>query len=68
MLYGTHKFPQLEAALETHHRHSERWGCGFERLQQDLTSRKMYSKPYFLLSIMLREMAKPAEERMQCLM
>ena len=68
MLYGAHKFNQLEAALETHRRHAERWGWGFEKLEQDLTGRKLYSKHYFLLSTMLHELAKPAEQRAQWLM
>lgn len=68
MLYGAHKFPQLEAALDSHRRHSERWKCGFESLEQDISSRKLYSKHYFLMSTMLHELAKPAEERKQWLM
>lgn len=68
MLYGAHKFTQLEAALELHRRHSKRWGCGFESLKQDLTGRKLYSKHYFLLSIMLHELSQAAEERKQWLM
>lgn len=68
MLYGAHKFPQLEAALESHRRHSERWHCGFESLGHDLSGRKLYSKHYFLLSTMLQEIAKPEEDRKQWLM
>ena len=68
MLYGAHQFPQLQGALESHRRHSHRWGCGFESLEQDVTSRKLYSKHYFLLSTMLQELSKPAEERKQWLM
>lgn len=68
MLYGAHKFAQLEAALESHRRHSGRWGCTFESLEQDLTDRKLYSKHYFLLSTMLHELSKAPEERKQWLM
>ncbi len=70
MLYGDEDlvFAQREAALESHRRHSERWGCGFEILKRKLTGRKLYSKHYYLLSTLLRELAKPAEERRQWLM
>jgi hypothetical protein len=68
MLYGAHKFSQLENALELHHRHSQRWGGGFEMLDRDLTSRKLYSKHYYLMSIMLRELAKLPEERQEWLL
>lgn len=68
MLYGAHKFSQLEAALESHRHHAERWGCGFEALDRDLTDRKLYSKHYFLLSTLLHELSKPEEERRQWLL
>ncbi|KAH9845367.1 galactosyl transferase GMA12/MNN10 family protein [Teratosphaeria destructans] len=68
MLYGSHKFSQLEKALESHRRHCERWKCDFISLGQDLTNRRLYSKQYFLMSALLNEMAKPAEERKQWLM
>jgi len=68
MLYGAHKFIQLEHALESHHRHSQRWGCGFETLDRDLTSRKLYSKHYYLMLTMLHELAKPPEERQEWLL
>ena len=62
MLYGAHKIAQLEEALEGHRHHSGRWGCGFESLDRDLTSRKLYSKHYFPLRNMLHELSKPEEE------
>jgi hypothetical protein len=68
MLYGAHKFSQLEDALEVHRRHSERWVCGFESLDRDLTTRKVYIKHYFLLSTILHELSKPEEERQQWLL
>lgn len=68
MLYGAYNFPQLQAALESHHRHCERWGCDFVFLEEDLSSRKLYSKPYFLLSTLLHELSKPAGERKEWLM
>jgi hypothetical protein len=68
MLYGAHKFPQLEDALAVHRRHSERWGCGFACLDRDLTTRKLYSKHYFLLSTMLHELSKPPEQRQEWLL
>jgi hypothetical protein len=68
MLYGAHKFSQLEDALKLHHRHSERWGSGFVSLNRDLTTRKLYSKHYFLLSTMLHELSKPEGERQQWLL
>ncbi|KYG41379.1 glycosyltransferase family 34 protein [Acidomyces richmondensis BFW] len=63
MLYGSYNFPQLEAALDLHRRHCERWGYRFECLTQPLTARKLYSKPYFLLLTMLTELSKSMEER-----
>jgi hypothetical protein len=68
MLYGAHKFPQLEQALENHQQHCIRWGCELESLDRDLTGRKLYSKHYFLISKMLQELAKPEEERQKWLL
>lgn len=68
MLCGAHKFSQLEDALEVHRRHSERWGYGFESLDRDVTTRKLYSKHYFLLLNMLHELSKAEEERQQWLL
>lgn len=68
MLYGDHVFPQLEHALLSHRRQSEIWGCGNEVLQRDLGAHKLFSKQYYLMSAMLRELAKPIEERQQWLM
>ena len=68
MLYGAHKFPQLDAALETHRRHGDRWGCKFESLKRDITTRKLYSKHYFLLSALLRQLSRPEEERQKWLL
>lgn len=68
MLYGSHKFSQLENALLSHKRHTERWGCKFEELEYDLTTGRLFSKQYFVMSTMLQELAKPEEERQQWLM
>lgn len=68
MLYGEHVYPQLERALVSHRQQSKRWGCGFEVLERGITTRSMFSKQYFLMSIMLRELAKPLEERQEWLM
>lgn len=68
MLYGAHKFEQLESALDSHRRHCERWSCKFEILDRDLVDRKLYSKHYFLLSTMLRELSKPTEDRQEWLL
>lgn len=68
MLYGAHKFEQLEKALETHQQHCTRWGCELESLDRDLTGRKLYSKHYFLMSKMLEELARPEEERQKWLL
>lgn len=69
MLYGAHQVPQLEAALRSHQRHSERFGCPFATLEYDVISRrKLYSKHYFLLATMLQELSKPVEYRQQWLM
>ncbi|GAB7363391.1 hypothetical protein MBLNU230_g3669t1 [Neophaeotheca triangularis] len=69
MLYGAHKFQQLEEALESHRRHCTRWGCQFENLDRDLAAtRKLFSKQYFLLSTLLQQLAKPEEERQEWLL
>jgi hypothetical protein len=68
MLYGAHKFEQLEKALENHQQHCARWGCELESLDRDLTGRKLYSKHYFLISKMLEELARPEEERQKWLL
>ena len=68
MLYGAHKFLQLEQALENHQQHCVRWGCELESLDRDLTGRKLYSKHYFLISKMLEELAKPEEDRRKWLL
>jgi len=68
MLYGSHEFPQLQAAQELHRKHSERWVCGWVGLDRDISSRKLYSKHYILLSTMLQELAKPEESRQQWLL
>lgn len=68
MLYGDHQSTQMGQALESHRRHSERWGCGFELLEEELTERTLYSKHYFLLSMLLRELAKPKKQRKEWLL
>lgn len=68
MLYGAHKYPQLEAAVDSHRRHSERWGCGFQNLEYDLTNRRLYSKQYSILSAILHEMTIPEDQRKKWLM
>lgn len=68
MLYGDHKFNQLEAALKSHRTHCERWGCDFKTLDRDLSDRKLYSKHYFLLSTLLHELSKPEGERQSWLL
>lgn len=68
MLYGAHKFPQLQEALDSHRRHGERWGCRLETLERDLTPRKLYSKHFFLLSTMLQELSKSEEQRQKWLL
>ena len=68
MLYGAHKFEQLEQALDNHRQHCLRWGCEMESLDRDLTDRKLYSKHYFLLLKMLQELSKPEDERQEWLL
>lgn len=68
MLYGDHKFNQLEAALNSHRNHCERWGCEFKTLDRDPSDRKLYSKHYFLLCTLLHELSKPEEERQSWLL
>lgn len=68
MLYGDKKKNDLyERALESHIKHSEKWGyptyvkreneyCGY------------WNKPTFMISQVAQELAKPEEERMEWLM
>lgn len=51
MLYGAHKFSQLENALEGHRRHSERWGAKFTSLERDLTTRKLSHDAHLYINI-----------------
>lgn len=68
MLYGAHRFPQLFDAVDSHRKHSHRWGCSFENLEHELTDRPHFSKQYFILLHMLRELAKPADQRKEWIM
>lgn len=66
MLYGK---PNLlyERALQTHQEHCDRWNCKMLVLREEL-SPCFWNKPNHLISIILQELAKPADERLQWLM
>lgn len=51
-----------EAALKTHERHNEIHGYGMQVLRQKIAG-NFWAKPSFLLSMIVEELAKPEEER-----
>ena len=67
MLYGNPPNPSYVRALKTHRAHNERWNYAMEVLQQDITG-GYWNKPSYLLSLLVRELAKPAAERIEWLM
>jgi hypothetical protein len=66
MLYGASN-SLYERALDTHKKHSERWGHRFQVLREDLTS-GFWNKPAYLLYSVTQELAKPADDRAEWLM
>lgn len=66
MLYGSEN-TYYERALQSHQRHCERWGCTMYVLREEIAV-GYWNKPNYLLSHVLRELAKPAEQRLEWLM
>ncbi|KAL4887657.1 cytochrome P450 [Aspergillus karnatakaensis] len=66
MLYGQRN-TLYERALQSHRRHAERWGYGMEVLQEEI-SVGYWNKPNYLLYLVLRELTRPAAERVEWLM
>lgn len=66
MLYGQYN-NLYERALRSHARHAQRWGYPMHVLRHDI-SVGFWSKPTYLLSLVLQELRKPAEERVDWLL
>jgi hypothetical protein len=62
MLYGDN--PVYEQALKGHERHNEIHGYDMTVLQQQLLE-GFWSKPAYILSRLLQELAKPEAERLE---
>jgi hypothetical protein len=66
MLYGSPN-PLYERALKSHERHAQRWGYPMMVLQRDIMG-GYWNKPSYLLSLVLRELAKVPSEQIEWLM
>ena len=62
MLYGDN--PVYEQALKTHDKHNAAYGYDMTVLRRQLLP-GFWSKPAYILSRLLEEMAKPEEERLE---
>ncbi|KAL2861226.1 cytochrome P450 [Aspergillus lucknowensis] len=60
-LYGARN-TLYERALQSHRRHAERWGYGMRVLADDILESGYWSKPAYLLSLVLAELARPPSE------
>lgn len=65
MLYGKHNH-LYERALRSHQRHAERWGYRSHILRQDITA-GFWNKPTYLLGLVIQELAKPPQDRLEWL-
>ena len=68
MLFGGSSNEIDEQSLNTHIEHGKRWGYPTEILRQnvigsDNSLELCFSKPSYMLSILISEMAKPEDER-----
>lgn len=59
--------PVYERALQLHQTHSDLMGHPMFVLRERLLS-GLWSKPAFILSVMLKELAKPEDERLKWLL
>lgn len=66
MLYGPRNVI-YERALQTHRRHAQKWGYGMEVLQNEI-AKGYWNKPSYLLALVIRELSKPVNERVEWLM
>lgn len=66
MLYGKPN-ALYERALKSHYRHADRWGLEMHVLRQDIAV-GFWNKPSYLLSLVVQELAKHPEERVEWLM
>ena len=67
MLFGEETNPLYVRALMTHGEHNRRWNYGMEILQQDV-AQGYWNKPSYLISLLVRELAKPPGHRVEWLM
>lgn len=66
MLYGQSN-SIYERALRSHRWHNERWDYPFHILRYEIAG-GFWNKPSYLLSLIVNELAKPPQERMEWLM
>jgi hypothetical protein len=66
MFYGFQN-PYYERALESHKRHAERWNYPMYILEEDIAV-GYWNKPSYVLSLVIQELAKVPEERLEWLM
>ena len=66
MLYGANN-SLYERAIDTHMKHTARWGHRFQVLREDLTS-SFWNKPVYILYSLIQELARPSDHRAEWLM
>ncbi|KAL6229312.1 hypothetical protein BDW75DRAFT_235307 [Aspergillus navahoensis] len=66
MLYGPRN-ALYERALQSHRRHAQKWGYGMEVLQNEIVT-GYWNKPSYLLALVIRELSRPVNERVEWLM
>ncbi|KAL4984894.1 hypothetical protein BDW68DRAFT_180210 [Aspergillus falconensis] len=66
MLYGPRN-AFYERALQSHRRHAQKWGYGMEVLQNEIAT-GYWNKPSYLLALVIRELSRPVNERVEWLM
>ena len=66
MLYGKPN-ALYERALKSHYRHAERWRLEMHVLRQDIAV-GFWNKPSYLLSLVVQELAKLPEDRLEWLL
>ncbi|KID76190.1 galactosyl transferase GMA12/MNN10 family protein, partial [Metarhizium brunneum ARSEF 3297] len=66
MLYGP-KNSLYERAIQSHERHAARWGYPMLVLRQDIAA-GFWNKPTYLLTAVVNELSKPADERIEWMM
>lgn len=66
MLYGYENL-YYQRALESHQRHADRWNYPLHVLEEDI-SVGYWNKPSYVLSLVIQELAKSPDERLEWLM